>query len=169
MKQRKILYILVSVVVVAGCTTPEFDQARYECEQVALQKYPPIYRNVVQRKSESVQVPDGNVTCNTTYIESGGTVGRPMYRAETRCTEGTKYETRYYNETVTIDVNERARSDLTYACTFDLCMRRYGNRMCEGVSSKSDTTIYTMECGASIDCPVGQSCRSKPGGGTMCK
>jgi hypothetical protein len=169
MDTRRYIFIILMTIITAGCATPEYNQARFECNQVAYQKYPQMLQSTVVRKSTRVEVPDGNVTCSTVSIESGGTVGRPLYRTETQCRQGSKYQTRYYDDLVAIDVNESARNMFIFACVNDLCLRRYGNNNCEGGPNTNNTSKGAMECGANSDCPSGLSCRSKSGGGTICR
>ena len=165
---KKLLLLVLTLITVAGCTTPEFGQALYECEQDALKKYPEELRNISQRKSNLVEAPDGNVSCSTRYVEAGGTVGRPNYQTETVCTQGKRLETRYYDALVTVDKNEATRSRYKYECAADLCTKRFGNRMCESSADKSNQQTQ-MECQVDKDCSHGLSCRSKSGGGTICR
>ncbi len=135
---KNLLLGVLTLIIVTGCTTPEYGQALYECKQEALQRYPRLLKNVPKRESELVRVPDGNVRCDTRYVESGGTVGRPNYRAETNCTQGERLETRYYDVVVTVDTNDAIRSRFESECTAELCTRRFGNRMCESSATKSN-------------------------------
>jgi hypothetical protein len=165
---KNLLLLVLTLITVAGCTTPEFGQALYECEQDALKKYPKKLQNIWQRESNLVRVPDGNVSCSTSYVESGGTVGRPNYNAKTDCTQGERLEKRYYDVLVTVDENEATRSRYKYECAADLCTKRFGNRMCESSAVKSNQQTL-MECQIDKDCTRGLSCRSKSGGGTVCR
>jgi hypothetical protein len=53
----KYIFLLGGTAVLIGCTTPEFEQARYECDQIAQQTYPKIYQNVIQKKHEQYKCP----------------------------------------------------------------------------------------------------------------
>lgn len=76
----------------------------------------------IVRKIKLVEVPDGNLNCNTTYLGSFAT---------TNCTQGTKLIDVPYTDVETVDVNKGARDAEIGACTRTACVAKYKNADCK--------------------------------------
>jgi hypothetical protein len=122
---------MLALLLITGCATEEWTKANGECRGQAYAAYPERYESRVVTRSKLVEVLDGTTSCTTRNVVVGGSVGRPIFEAKTDCTQGTRLVNRSFNETVQVDVNENNRSDYVYSCSFNLCIKRFGNKDCE--------------------------------------
>ena len=134
------LVIGTFTIITGGCATQEWRQANGECARNAYAAHPPINENRIVRRSELVRVPDGNTSCKTEYIRISSYSYPPKYEAKTECTQGTKLENRFYNETITVDLNKDNRDNATWNCTVRLCQQLYGNADCKPPKQNAETT-----------------------------
>lgn len=157
------LPILLALILAAGgCATQEFSQARASCEAEAWGHFPGSLTQKMVTVTRSVPVPDGNVSCTSNY--SYGSV-------RTNCTQGTTYQAINENVVQTVDLNAASRQSYIRTCTERKCLVEYGNEQCEPNArlSGDHERPRTMMCQTDSDCGSGKSCRSRSGGGTICR
>ncbi len=158
----KKLALIFLAVLASGCATKEFDQVKSACESAAWQAYPASLSREMVTVSRIVSVPDGNVSCSSNIF---------LGSLRTNCTQGVRYETAYDNVIQTVDANAQARNAYIGSCARRQCTARYGNAECDpnGSPSSEPQTPRALLCLVDADCGSGKSCRSRIGGGTICR
>ena len=116
------LSFLFFVAALAGCTTPGYDARFAACEAEAQKRYPVRYEERTVRRSREVQVPTGQVNCDTHRSSSD--------YSRTVCTEQMRSETQYYSAVVSEDVNASNRWKHAASCAAQLCAADFNNRHC---------------------------------------
>lgn len=119
MKNFNVVSLLL---VLLGCSSPQFKQEQSICEATWLKKIPPRYEMENYLMVQSRQVPSGQVNCTTS--------GYGNY-AYTNCNQIMRTE--YYNvpSVRTVDRNKSRRDTNIAACTKKQCNKKYGNAKCE--------------------------------------
>jgi len=111
-------YILLIVLFVSACTTPQWDAEKNVCMRKGMAQYPPNMTLQTVQKSRFVNVPNGQFTCTS-------------FGSLIECNEGTTLETQYYTVTETYDLNRRSRNNFANSCTRNACWSKYGNADCK--------------------------------------
>ncbi|MBT3550617.1 MAG: sel1 repeat family protein [Rhodospirillaceae bacterium] len=137
-KSFKRIAKIATAVVVSGCSTPQYDAAKYACQQKGFAAYPPKIVQQLVKKSRRVQVPDGRINCTTLGSEV-------IY---TDCQQGTKSVKQNYNDIENVDLNRSARRNFIANCTRNTCYQQYGNTRCEV------PTVQTASTSASQNSPA---------------
>jgi len=119
----KRIFALVIVLLTAGCSTPEYRNARNSCYYDALQQYPIYNVASVVTLTRPVQVPTGQTNCTTRYTLMG--------TAETQCTQVMRTEYVPYQQSVVSDANANIRESVVNSCAAAICNRAYGNTNCK--------------------------------------
>ena len=119
----KRIFALVIVLLTAGCSTPEYRNARNSCYYDALQQYPIYNVASVVTLTRTVQVPTGQTNCTTRYTLMG--------TAETQCTQVMRTEYVPYQQSVVSDANANIRESVINNCAAAICNRAYGNTNCK--------------------------------------
>ena len=135
LKQLRLPLLLLSTAAILNGCSAEWRAANDECRRLAYNKYPPAYEKRSVQRSKSVKVPDGNYSCTTGPTYGGYT--------DTNCTQGTKRETRYYQEVISVDVNKGLRSDYQSSCRANTCMQRYGNTSCTVAAAPTTQATFS--------------------------
>ncbi len=119
----KSIFALLLILLTAGCSTPEFRNARNSCYNDALQKYPIYNVSSVITATRPVQVPTGQTNCTSRVT--------PFGRIETECTQVMKTEYVPYQQNVVNDANADNRERAINSCAVEICYRAYGNANCK--------------------------------------
>lgn len=123
-------FVFLLVLFIGACATPEYQQARSQCEGEGLTLYPVVQQPQIFRRSRVVEVPDGSTICETQSIQNKEK-RTELSSVRSVCRPGTKPVTEYYDETVMLDVNRGARDAHVDQCAGKLCLQRYGNMKCK--------------------------------------
>jgi hypothetical protein len=123
-------FVFFLAVFVSACATPEYQQARGQCDGEGLNLYPVVQQPQVFRRSRVVEVPDGSTVCETQSIQNKEK-RTEVSSVRSVCRPGMKQVTEYYDETVMVDVNRGARDAHVDQCAGRLCLQRYGNIKCK--------------------------------------
>ena len=113
--------LLVCVLGLSACATPEFRAAQGECTPGAFTKYPVEKCKPWCTRSRPVQVPSGLTQCSTSYHGN---------QAHTTCFPIMRTEFLNYQEMAMVDKNKPVRDSLIKGCAQALCVQRYGNAAC---------------------------------------
>ena len=130
MFRRTRFFVFFPVLFVSACATPEYQQARSQCDGEGLNLYPVVQQPQVFRRSRVVEVPDGSTVCETQSVQSKEK-RTEVSSVRSVCRPGMKPVTEYYNETIMVDVNRGARDAHVDQCAGRLCLQRYGNIKCK--------------------------------------
>lgn len=122
MCRTRVIWVVGLCVIVAGCATKEWRQANSVCAAKYKNEIPPNYQQITVNKTRAVQVPSGNVNCQT--FGSG-------YMRTTNCTQGTRTEYIPYTAVKTVDLNKGRRDAAIRSCTTSSCYQQYGNAACK--------------------------------------
>ena len=130
MRPQVRFFIFFLAVLIGACATPEYQQARSQCEGEGINLYPVVQQPQIFRRSRTVEVPDGSTICETQSVQN------KEKRTETSsvrsvCRPGMKPATEYYDETVMVDINRSARDAHIDQCARTLCLQRHGNTKCK--------------------------------------
>jgi hypothetical protein len=126
MRVTKIKYLAIVVctlLLFIGCTTQEYQNIRSQCDVAAYRIYPPKFESRVENVRVPVDVPTGEISCQTVNLPGGV--------ANTRCQQVTKTEYKDSQKVVHGDINERPRIDHSYFCAQQTCTQLFGNSQCE--------------------------------------
>ncbi|WP_113912828.1 hypothetical protein [Roseovarius dicentrarchi] len=110
--------LIVGIVLLSSCGTPEYRTEKTHCEAEWLMKIPPVYRQEVVTKYRSQERPTGRTTCTTT-----GTV--------TQCDQVMETISVPYTAVETVDIRKRQRTPQIASCAARACTAKYGNSACE--------------------------------------
>ncbi|MEY4317688.1 MAG: hypothetical protein RI902_1496 [Pseudomonadota bacterium] len=113
--------LLLCVLGLSACATPEFRAAQGECTPGAFTKYPVEEVQTLVTRSRPVQVPSGLTQCSTSYHGN---------QANTTCFPIMRTEFINYQELAMVDKNKPDRDSLIKGCAQALCLQRYGNAAC---------------------------------------
>jgi hypothetical protein len=116
-----LLILTAMTLLLAGCATPEFNNAKAECSNDAFRQYPVNNIPTVVTLTRPVQVPTGQTNCTTSYMGNF---------ANTSCQQVMRTEYIPYQQTRIVDANARSRDSAIDSCAAGLCIRRYGNAEC---------------------------------------
>lgn len=172
---RGCLLLAAPVVFAAGCATPESQAVYDECQAEGLQRYPASPVDKLVRKEQKVQVPDGSTTCTTVTAPVSGAHPASGTRTETKCTQGSRTEIRYYNDVIQVDANREARDQFVAACHTRRCVERYSNPDCEVGKSgavripDSKAAAPAKACYVDKDCGADKFCNNRADGSTFCQ
>jgi hypothetical protein len=119
----KSIFALVIVLLVAGCSTPEYRNARNSCYYDALQQYPVNNVSSVVTLTRPVQVPTGQSECTSRVRGTG--------RIDTECTQIMRTDYVPYQQSVVSDANANIRERVVNSCAAAACNRAYGNANCK--------------------------------------
>ena len=119
----KRIFALVTVLLIAGCSTPEYRNARNSCYYDALQQYPVKNISSVVTLTRQVQVPTGESNCTSRVTGMG--------RIETECTQVMRTDYVPYQQSVVSDANANIRERVVNVCAEAVCYRAYGNANCK--------------------------------------
>jgi hypothetical protein len=110
--------LVVALVVLAGCGTPEYRAEQSLCKSTWMTKIKPRLEQELYNRTESRQVPTGRTTCKT--------VGNI-----TNCTQIMRTE--YYTVPAvrTVDRNKPRRDAQIDLCTRNRCVEKFGNAECK--------------------------------------
>lgn len=122
--------VFIVVLFVSACATPEYQQARSQCEGEGLNLFPVVQQPQIFRRSRVVEVPDGSTVCETQSVQNKEK-RTEMSSVRSVCRPGMKPVTEYYDETVMVDMNRVARDVHVDQCASKLCLQRYGNMKCK--------------------------------------
>lgn len=123
-------FVFFLALFVSACATPEYQQARSQCDGEGLNLYPVLQQPQVFRRSRVVEVPDGSTVCETQSVQNKEK-RTEVSSVRSVCRPGMKQVTEYYDETVMVDVNRGARDAHVDQCAGRLCLQRYGNIKCK--------------------------------------
>lgn len=118
----KRIFALVIVLLTAGCSTPEYRNARNSCYYDALQQYPVNNITSVVTLTRPVQVPTGQSECTSRVRGS---------RIDTECTQIMRTDYVPYQQSVVSDSNANIRERVVNVCAEAVCYRAYGNANCK--------------------------------------
>jgi len=118
----RVISVLVLVMLsLAGCGTPQYRATYDECYAYAHAKYPPnIVKELVQRTRYET-VPD-TAQCLTTPLKK--------LSALEKCLQRTKQIAIPYTAMEDVDLNQGRRRSEALRCTRSTCIIRYGNKDC---------------------------------------
>ena len=119
----KRIFALVIVLLTAGCSTPEYRNARNSCYYDALQQYPVNNISSIVTLTRPVQVPTGQTNCTSRVTGMG--------RIETECTQVMRTDYVPYQQSVVSDANATIRERVVNSCAAAICNRAYGNTNCK--------------------------------------
>ena len=122
--------VFIVVLFVSACATPEYQQARSQCEGEGLNLFPVVQQPQIFRRSRVVEVPDGSTVCETQSVQNKEK-RTEVSSVRSVCRPGMKPVTEYYDETVMVDINRGARDAHVDQCASKLCLQRYGNMKCK--------------------------------------
>lgn len=122
--------VFIFVLFVSACATPEYQQARSQCEGEGLNLFPVVQQPQIFRRSRVVEVPDGSTVCETQSVQNKEK-RTEVSSVRSVCRPGMKPVTEYYDETVMVDMNRVARDVHVDQCASKLCLQRYGNMKCK--------------------------------------
>lgn len=122
--------VFIVVLFVSACATPEYQQARSQCEGEGLNLFPVVQQPQIFRRSRVVEVPDGSTVCETQSVQNKEK-RTEVSSVRSVCRPGMKPVTEYYDETVMVDMNRVARDVHVDQCASKLCLQRYGNMKCK--------------------------------------
>jgi len=122
--------VFIFVLFVSACATPEYQQARSQCEGEGLNLFPVVQQPQIFRRSRVVEVPDGSTVCETQSVQNKEK-RTEVSTVRSVCRPGMKPVTEYYDETVMVDMNRVARDVHVDQCASKLCLQRYGNMKCK--------------------------------------
>lgn len=122
--------VFIVVLFVSACATPEYQQARSQCEGEGLNLFPVVQQPQIFRRSRVVEVPDGSTVCETQSVQNKEK-RTEVSTVRSVCRPGMKPVTEYYDETVMVDMNRVARDVHVDQCASKLCLQRYGNMKCK--------------------------------------
>ncbi|MCY4033190.1 MAG: hypothetical protein OXF19_04080 [Hyphomicrobiales bacterium] len=117
----RIMFLGIAVLL-AGCTTPEYQAQRSACESIWLAKMPPRYEEVVRTDYHYIEIPSGKSVCVTKTSEDGS--------VHKICEESTQEIPIPHTRTVTVDSREIARGAQIEICVHNACLKRYGDPRC---------------------------------------
>ena len=120
--------LLIFLLFLFGCETPQKKQARSMCSQIAYKKFPVIKVSYSCVQTIYKEVEKGE-KCTTRRVPSTRLGER--YELETVCKKITKNEPFYENRTCVSDKNERVRRNWIYNCSNQACLKTFGNKDCE--------------------------------------
>jgi hypothetical protein len=137
LNKYKIAVIATSFLLVGGCQLKDVEQSaaarevQWSCDNTAIKKYPIL--NVTKRFSEPVyvEVPTGQITCQTKYVRQPNVVpgvGVLSHTPKTTCVQQTSRQrshTRTWEEVV--DTNLKKRNEYALACKKDWCEANFDN------------------------------------------
>lgn len=156
------LTLISLAMLIGGCATEEFSTVKNKCESEALRDYPPSLSQEMVTVPRFNKVPSGNISCSS----------RPFLGSvETNCTQGTKNETSFDTFVQTVDTNVSNRNAYIKSCTRRQCLYEYGNDDCNPSSriNGDHPKPRALICQVDADCGSGKTCRSRSGGGTICR
>lgn len=116
------ILVLSIMVLLAGCTTPEYQAQLSVCESAWFANLPPRYEKVVRTDYHYIEIPSGKSVCVTKTLEDGS-----VHKV---CEEGTQEVPIPHTYTVTVDRNEPARNTQIEICVHNACLKRYGDHLC---------------------------------------
>ena len=122
--------VFIVVLFVSACATPEYQQARSQCEGEGLNLFPVVQQPQIFRRSRVVEVPDGSTVCETQSVQNKEK-RTEVSSVRSVCRPGMKPVTEYYDETVMVDMNRVARDVHVDQCASKLCLQRFGNMKCK--------------------------------------
>lgn len=106
----------------AGCSTKEWRREISACETKYDREIPPEYAQVTVQRTRIVQVPSGNVYCNTYGYGASSVVD---------CVQSTRTESIPYTAVETVDKNQDYRNKAVLLCAKSACIRKYDNEDCD--------------------------------------
>ena len=113
--------LLLCVLGLSACATPEFRAAQGECTPGAFTKYPVEEVQTLVNRSRPVQVATGFTQCSTSYHGN---------QSHTTCYPIMRTELLSYQELAMVDKNKADRDSLIKGCAQAMCLQRYGNAAC---------------------------------------
>jgi hypothetical protein len=123
MKKNLHLCLVMGLLAVSGCATPEYKAAYSECSPGAFAQYPEDKVHSFEMRQRLIQVPTGQVSCTSVQDAAN--------KKQTVCTPLTTVSSIMVMEPVIMDRNEEPRRRLINACTQSLCVARFGNGDCK--------------------------------------
>lgn len=113
---RRVLFL--PLVLLSGCTTPEYDAERRACTAQWMTRIAPDFAQQLVERVRFEQRPTGRTTCTTTGNQ-------------TSCIDEMTTISIPYTTVETVDRNKPRRDAEIAACTARACIARYGNAACE--------------------------------------
>lgn len=155
----------------AGCATPESLAVYDECQTEGLQRYPASLVDKLVRKEQKIQVPDGSSTCTTVVVPLNPNNPAAGTKTETKCTQGTRTEVRYYTDIDRVDSNKAPRDTFVSACHTQRCTERYGNPDCKMPpgATRLSPAAPAKACYVDSDCGDNRFCNNRADGSTVCQ
>ena len=123
MKKNLYVCLVMGLLAVSGCATPEYKAAYSECSPGAFAQYPEDKVHSFEMRQRLIQVPTGQVSC--TSVQDGAN------KKQTVCTPITTVSSIMVMAPVIVDRNEETRRRLISACAQSLCVARFGNGDCK--------------------------------------
>lgn len=114
--------LALAALVLLGCATPEYKNARNECASDAFRQHPINNVVTVVTATRAVQVPTGQTHCTTTYVGN---------QAFSQCQQVMRTEYVPYQKNAVVDANARPRENAMTQCAAQLCLGRFGNVECK--------------------------------------
>lgn len=173
---RSVLILALPALLAAGCATPESMAVYDECRAEGLQRYPASLVDKLVRKEQKIQVPDGSSTCTTVTVPVNANNPAAGTKTETKCTQGTRTDVRYYNDVIQVDTNQEPRDAFVNACHTQRCTERYGNPECEVKAgavripaAAPGAPAPAKACHVDNDCGQHKFCNNRADGSTFCQ
>lgn len=117
--------MVLSLLALAACGTPEYRAEKAICEAKWSEQIPPRLERQIVEKVRYIEVPWGPVIC------------RPVGdKGEQICRQRTRLEDIPYTTVETVDVNRPRRLAEVRACTALACQSRLGNPECRATVSQ---------------------------------
>jgi hypothetical protein len=110
--------LLIPLLILAGCGTPEFRAEQNLCKSTWLTKIPPRLERELYNRSETRQVPTGRTICKG----SGNTL---------ICDQVMRTEFYTVPAVRTVDRNAPRRDIQIAQCTMESCQAKFGNAECK--------------------------------------
>lgn len=115
--------LVVTLLLLSGCATPEYKAAYQTCSPGAFSQYPEDIVRTFEMRQRWIRVPTGQVSCTTVQGSAN--------HKQTVCTPITALSSIMAMEPVIVDRNEEPRRRLISACAQSLCVSRFGNEDCK--------------------------------------
>ena len=121
---RKVMFA-GTVLLLAGCASPEYIAQRQVCTDIWLSNIPTDYVDEIREGKKWIDVPYGPTVCETFEVKKG--------HSKTVCEQKTRVKTIPYTYIARVDRNEAERDRRIAACIQESCLRRFGNPQCKPV------------------------------------
>ncbi len=126
--------LVATLLVLAGCATPEYFAARDSCTVEWNSRLPAEYEILITTRHRMEEVPDGTETCTTEMVHDTSDPNRSVYTTQRTCAPNMKNVLVPYEVQHEVDIHKETRKARIRNCVAQRCIASHGN-----VSCKSDT------------------------------